>query len=82
MSPPTVAGASCSAGPAARAAAFARQEDRQFVMCMTITVAQGAAVGDHAIVKQRPVAFADRFQFVEEVRQLARVIGVDRPHAK
>ena len=61
-----------------RAAALAGQQHRQVVVLVAVAVADGAAVGDHAVVEQRAVAFVDRLELAEEVGELLDVVGVDR----
>ena len=61
-----------------RAAALAGQQDRQVVVGVAVAVAVAAAVGDHAVVQQRAVAFRDRLQLAEQVGELLDVEGVDR----
>ena len=41
------------------AAAFASEDDWQFVMIVTIAITDAAAVNDHAIIQQTAFAFAD-----------------------
>ena len=54
-----------------------REHDRQVLVVVAVAVADAAAVNDHAVVKQRAVAFRNRFHLLQHVRELLDVEGVD-----
>ena len=61
------------------AAALAGEEDGQIVVVVAVAVADAAAVDDHGVVEEGPVAFADRFELAQQVSELLDVESVDLP---
>lgn len=46
------------------------------VQAVRVAVAEDAAVNDHAMIEQRAVAFLNRLELLDEVRELLHVMAV------
>ena len=59
------------------AAAFARDQHGEILVVVLVAIADAAAVDDHAVVEQGPVAFANGFQLLKNVGELLGVKAID-----
>src|SRR5437764_14933461 len=59
------------------AAALARQQHWQIIVIMGVAVPYAAPIRYDAVVQQRPLAFFDRVELLEEVGELADVKTVN-----
>ena len=57
--------------------ALARNHNREIVMGMAITVADGPAINDHAMIKQRAVTFLNGFHPIQKMSKKSGMVTID-----